>query len=87
VLVKPLNKAGVRVYVITIGDKVNKDDYEDVVPDKDNANHVRDTRDATNIAPFVVEKIKKDINKRKFALDRILITVSRAQNMNKLIRI
>lgn len=63
---KPLNKAGVRVYVVTTGDKVSKDDYEDVVPDKDNAKHVPDPEDLSDLAPSVVNKIKKDIKKRKF---------------------
>jgi hypothetical protein len=65
-LMKPLNKAGVRVYVVTTGGKVSKDDYEDVVPDKDNAKHVPDPEDLSDLAPSVVNKIKKDIKKRKF---------------------
>ena len=65
-LVQPLNKAGVRVYVITTGGRTSKEDYENVVPDEDNAKHVPDPKDLTTIVPSVLEKIKKDIKKRTF---------------------
>lgn len=63
-LMEPLNKAGVRVYIVTTGDRTNKEDYDDVVPDKDNAKHVPDPKDLTDIVSSVVDKIKKDIKKR-----------------------
>lgn len=63
---KPLDKAGIRVYVVTTGDKTSKDDYDDVMPDKDNAKHVPNPKNLPDLVPSMVEKIKKDIEKRKF---------------------
>jgi hypothetical protein len=65
-LKKPLDKTGIRVYVVTTGNRVTKDDYGDVVPTKDNAKHVPDPNDLTDVVPSVVDKIRKDIKKRKF---------------------
>ena len=65
-LVEPLNKAGVRVYVVTTGGETNSDDYEDVVTNRMNAKHVPDTNDLPDLAPSIVEKIKKYVKKRKF---------------------
>ena len=64
---EPLNKAGVRVFVVTTGDETSEGDYDNVVPDKENANHVPDPKDLTDIVPSVVDKIKKDIQKRMCA--------------------
>ena len=71
-LMKPLNKAGVRVYVITTGDDTNKDDYKDVVPDEDNAKHVPNPGDITDVVPSIIDKIKKDIKERKHLVSSII---------------
>ena len=37
------------------------------MPDKDNAKHVPDPKDLTDIVPSVVDKIKNDVKKRMCA--------------------
>ena len=63
-VVKTLNEAGVRVYVVTTGEKTGKGDYRKVVPDENNEIHVKDPKDLRNVVPLVVETYQEDIDKR-----------------------
>ena len=66
VVTRPLIDAGVRVYVVTYGDRTDKDDFGEVVPDGDNVEHEEETKDLIKVIPSLVETVTNNIRKRKF---------------------
>jgi uncharacterized protein YegL len=56
---EPLKKSGVRIYVVTVGDKVSPDDFVDVVPEKSTTYPAN----STDEVPDLSRQIEIDITK------------------------
>lgn len=61
-----LKKSGVRVYVVTIGDKVSPDDFGNVIPDNSTTYPVDSTDELPGLSKPVVSDITKVVKKGKF---------------------
>lgn len=62
--IKPLQKKGVRMYVVTVGDGVDKDEINSIVPTKDNV-FPTTPENPGEVANDVAQVIKKDARKSK----------------------
>lgn len=65
---KPLEDTGVRIYVVNIGAKPDKEETKDIVPDVENVFTPKTTDEVPALAPDIVNKLKEDTNDRKFQL-------------------
>ena len=62
---KPVQENGVRIFVVNIGSKPDKEETEDIVPDEKNILTPKTTDEVPSIAPELVKKITDDTNDRK----------------------
>ena len=62
--IKPLQKKGVRVYVVSVGDNVNDDETSSIVPTKDNV-FPTSPDDPAKVADKVAQVIKNDVSEGK----------------------
>ena len=63
---EPLRKKGVSVYVVAIGNAQDEEEIGDLVPDKTKLFLVDIPKRIENLAPQIVNKIEKDVDKSTY---------------------
>lgn len=63
---EPLRKKGVTVYIVAIGEKVDKKEIGDLVPDNTNVSPIDNPEETRNSAPQIANKIDKNVEKSTY---------------------
>ena len=65
--VKPILVKGVRIYIVNIGSKPDKEETEDIIPGETNQLTPKITDDVPPLAPELAKRITEDTNESKLS--------------------